>query len=148
MKPILTALALAAVAMAAPAFAADIGVSISIGEPGYYGEIQLGNYGRPTLLRSRPITIERSRYGAAREPLYVRVPATQSRDWKRYCGKYNACGRPVYFVRDDWYNNVYAPHYRNDHHGGRDDRDNRDNRDDRRDNDDRHDRDDRDRGGR
>jgi len=28
-----------------------------------------------------------------------------------YCPKYNACGRPVYFVRDRWYNEVYVPQY-------------------------------------
>jgi len=146
MKPIFAALALAAASITAPALAADIGVSISIGDPGYYGELELGNYGRPTLLRSHPITIERTRSGPVREPLYLRVPAAQSRDWKRYCGRYNACSRPVYFVRDDWYNNVYAPHYRNDHR--HDDHDHHDNRDDRRDHDDRHDHDDRDDHGR
>jgi uncharacterized protein YcfJ len=26
--------------------------------------------------------------------------------------QYNACGRPVYFVDDRWYNDVYVPHYR------------------------------------
>jgi hypothetical protein len=25
---------------------------------------------------------------------------------------YSACGMPVYFVTDDWYDRVYVPHYR------------------------------------
>ncbi|UUZ54880.1 hypothetical protein LP419_02455 [Massilia sp. H-1] len=55
--------------------------------------------------------------------------------WGKHCGAYNACGRQVYFVKDDWYNNTYAPRYRSAH-GGRD----YDRRDDRRDyHDDRHD---------
>ncbi len=32
--------------------------------------------------------------------------------WRKHCAQYNACGRPVYFVRDDWYNNEYVPRYR------------------------------------
>lgn len=141
MKRLLTAMALAAAAITGPAFAADVGVSITIGEPGFYGQLDLGNYGRPPVIYSRPITITRGRYGTSREPLYLRVPQGHSRDWKRYCGRYDACGRPVYFVRNDWYNNVYAPRYREDHREGR--RDYRDNRDERRYNDDRNDRDDR-----
>ena len=87
------------------------------------------------------MTITRGRYGVSGEPLYLRVPPGHSRDWKRYCGRYDACGRPVYFVRNDWYNNVYSPRYREDHREGR--RDDRDNRDERHDNNDRNDRDDR-----
>ena len=30
----------------------------------------------------------------------------------RFCGRYNACGRPVLFVRDDWYTRSYVPAYR------------------------------------
>jgi len=45
----------------------------------------------------------------------LRVPPGHQKNWKRYCGRYEACGRPVYFVRDDWYNNVYAPQYRERH---------------------------------
>ena len=39
------------------------------------------------------------------------MPPGYERDWGRHCGAYNACGQPVYFVRDDWYTNVYARHY-------------------------------------
>ena len=153
MKRLLTAIALAAASITAPAFAAEVGVSIIVGEPGFYGQLDVGGYGRPPVIYSRPITITRSRYGASREPLYLRVPQGHSRDWKRYCSRYDACGRPVYFVRNDWYSNVYAPRYRDEHRG----RDYRDNRDERHDNDDRNDRnhrddrdnrDNRDRGGR
>jgi hypothetical protein len=144
MKRLLTAIALAAASITAPAFAAGVGLSITLGEPGFYGQIDVGNYGRPTVIYSRPVTITRSRYGAPGEPLYLRVPTAQSRNWKRYCSEYNACARPVYFVRDDWYNTVYAPRYREDHREGR--RDEHDNRGDRHDNDDRNDRDDHDRG--
>ncbi len=118
----------------APALAADVGVSISIGHPGFYGQLEPGGYSRPPVIYRRPVLIQRMPRGEMREPLYLRVPAGHSRNWRRYCSRYDACGRPVYFVRNDWYNNVYAPRYREEHRDGRrNDRDNRNNdRDDRR----------------
>ena len=130
MRKLIVAFALASAAIAGPALA-DVGISISVGEPGFYGQLDIGGY-QPRVVYNRPVIIERhSRYQA---PIYVRVPSGQERNWKRYCSRYQACGRPVYFVRDDWYRNEYSPRYRRDH--GRDHWDNR--RDNRRD--DRHDR--------
>jgi hypothetical protein len=123
-----------AIMIAAPAFAADVGVSLSIGQPGFYGQIDIGNYSRPPVINARPVVIQRIPRGEVREPLYLRVPRGHARNWRRYCSRYDACGRPVYFVKDDWYSNVYAPRYRDEH---RDDRRN-DGRDSGRD--DRHDR--------
>jgi len=37
-------------ACVAPAFAGDVGVSISIGQPGFYGQIDIGNVPRPQLV--------------------------------------------------------------------------------------------------
>lgn len=102
-----------------PAMAADVGVSLSIGQPGFYGQIDIGGYSRPPVLYAKPVVIQRIPRGEVREPLYLRVPSSHARNWRRYCSRYDACGRPVYFVRDDWYSNVYAPHYREQH---RDDR--------------------------
>jgi hypothetical protein len=34
--------------------------------------------------------------------VYLRVPPGHRRNWSRFCGRYDACGRPVLFVRDDW----------------------------------------------
>jgi hypothetical protein len=141
MKKLIAAFALASAAVAGPALA-DVGVSIRIGEPGFYGQLDIGGY-QPRVVYSRPVIIERRARIAA--PIYVRVPPGQQRNWKRYCDVYRACDRPVYFVRDDWYRNEYAPRYRRqhehdhdrwddrrDHHGwGRDDRHD-DRRDDRR----------------
>jgi hypothetical protein len=136
MKRLVTALALAATTtLAIPALAADVGVSISIGQPGFYGQIDLGNMSRPPVLYGRPIMIERQRRGYSPEPLYLRVPPGHARNWRRYCGNYNACGRPVYFVKDNWYNDVYAPRYRAEHREDRRD-ERREDRHDRRDNDD------------
>jgi hypothetical protein len=132
MNKFIAAFALASAAVAGPALA-DVGISIRVGEPGFYGQLDIGGY-QPRVVYSRPVIVERrSRYES---PIYVRVPPGHQRDWKRHCGRYNACARPVYFVRDDWYRNDYSPRYRNEH--------SRDRRDDRRDDRyDRHDRDDR-----
>ncbi|MFO1504073.1 MAG: hypothetical protein U1F39_09700 [Steroidobacteraceae bacterium] len=151
MKKLIAALALTAAAAAAPAFAGNVGISISVGEPGFYGQLDIGGYGRPTLIYSEPVVLS-PRYRSY-APVYIRAPRDHYRNWGRYCGRYDACSRPVYFVRDEWYSNVYAPryrqnyyarNYRHDHHWDnrndrrdwRDDRrdDRRDWRDDRRDN--------------
>jgi hypothetical protein len=105
-------------ATAAPAFGADVGVSINIGQPGFYGRIDVGNYPAPQLVYAEPIVIQRMPVGVVHQPVYLRVPPGQAKNWSKHCGKYGACGQPVYFVRDNWYNNVYAPRYReNEAHG-------------------------------
>jgi hypothetical protein len=45
-------------------------------------------------------------------PIYLRVPPGYARHWSRHCHEYHACGVPVYFVQDRWYNEVYVPRYR------------------------------------
>jgi hypothetical protein len=134
MKKLLAALALTSAAFTTTAFA-DVGVSIRIGEPGFYGQLDIGGYDRPRFINSRPILI-RERYRSA-PPIYLRVPVGHQRNWIKHCGRYNACYRPVYFVRDEWYRDVYSPRYRREHsHDWRHDRrdDHRDHgRDDRRD---------------
>ena len=128
MKKIRTA-ALAAVALALPmwAAAADVGVSVSIGDPNFYGHIDIGNY-RPEVIYAEPVIIER--VPVRRAPLYLRVPPGHEKHWDKNCHKYDACGRPVYFVRDNWYRDVYAPRYRREH-GHDHDHDHHDHDDDR-----------------
>lgn len=90
------------------------GVSISIGEPGFYGRIDIGGYPAPRLLSPEPVIIHRA--GPQYPPIYLRVPPYHAKRWSRYCHEYNACGRPVYFIEDGWYRNVYVPRYREHHH--------------------------------
>ncbi len=116
MKKLITAAALVLAASVAPAMAADIGVSISVGEPGFYGELNIGDFGRPRLINERPVLVQRRYRDLA--PVYLRVPPGHQRNWGKYCDRYNACYRPVYFVRDDWYSNVYVPRYREIHSRG------------------------------
>lgn len=129
MKPILAAIALTAFAF--PVFAADVGVSLSVGQPGFYGQIDIGNTPRPQLVYSRPVMMVPARAAVAPAPIYLHVPPGYASHWRRHCREYNACGRPVYFVQDRWYHNVYVPHYRESHREHRDRDHGRDRRHDR-----------------
>lgn len=122
MKRLLLVAALASIS--ASALAADVGVSISVGQPGFYGQIDIGGapppqviYQQPVIVQPVPVTV------APPPPVYMHVPPGWEKHWSRHCGQYGACGRPVYFVHDNWYNNVYAPHYREEHRGHWEDHD-------------------------
>ncbi len=118
MKHFLIAAAVVAATVTVPALAADVGVSISIGQPGFYGQLDIGNFPQPQVINSQPIIIE----GGAmnRPPLYLHVPPEYSRHWKRHCREYNACGERVFFVNDDWYKREYVPRYQEQHRDHRD----------------------------
>lgn len=120
----LTACAAAAATMSATVPAADVGFSLSIGQPDFYGRVDIGDY-RPQLINRRPVVIERAPRGVVQQPVYLRVKPGHERNWKQHCAEYNACGQPVYFVRDDWYRTQYAPHYRDSHRSDGDRRDDR-----------------------
>lgn len=130
----LSAFALTAMATSHQASAADVGVSVSIGQPGFYGRIDIGDYPYPypRVIYREPIIVHR--HILDHEPIYLRVPPGHAKRWSRYCDRYEACDRPVYFVEDRWYQEVYVPQYREHHgldHDDREDRGYRD-RDDRR----------------
>lgn len=130
MKRFLCAMALSA--GLSPAFAGDpeVGISVTVGQPGFYGTIEIGNT-RPRLVYAEPKYIYRAPRGEVVHPLYLRVPPGHARNWRKHCHKYDACGRPAYFVQDSWYRNVYVPQYRERHRDDRRDGDDRDWRDDR-----------------
>lgn len=90
--------------------AADVGVSISIGEPGFFGRLDIGNTYQPVLVNRQPVIIEKVK--VVRQPIYLRVPLKHSENWPKYCGRYHACGERVYFVEDKWYTETYAPAYK------------------------------------
>ena len=112
--------AIAALTMSAPTLAADVGVSVNVGQPGFYGRVEIGNLPAPPLIYAQPIVIQPLPAHVSSSPIYLHVPPGHEKHWSKHCASYHACGRPVYFVRDDWYNNEYVPRYRNggDDHGG------------------------------
>lgn len=112
MKHILMAMAMtiAAATLSTPASAQ---VSINIGQPGFYGRLDIGGFPPPPLLFPEPMMIQR--VPVSRPPLYLRVPPGHARDWRRHCRHYGACGERVYFVQDNWYRHEYAPRYQERH---------------------------------
>jgi uncharacterized protein YcfJ len=104
--------AAAALVLAAPALAGDVGVSVSVGQPGFYGRIDVGNMPSPRLVYAEPVVVQPVPVGVARQPIYLHVPPGHAKNWRKHCYRYDTCGQPVYFVQDTWYNDVYVPHYR------------------------------------
>jgi hypothetical protein len=112
----LTALGSALLSAIPLAHAQDVHVTATItGEivPGVYGQVILGNRPPPPLVYAQPVialpvvTAE----PVAVEPIYLHVPPGHAKHWRKHCHEYDACGRPVYFVRSA----EYEPGYRADH---------------------------------
>lgn len=91
---------------------AEAGSAISIGEPGFYGVLDIRNYPAPRLLDDDPVIVRPLSVGALARPIYLYVPRSHTWRWKKYCHSYGACSRPVYFVTREWYEKVYVPQYR------------------------------------
>lgn len=122
MKNVVFALGLAAVAFSASA--ADVGVSINISQPGAYGRIDIGRFPQPEVVVAQPVVIQRPVHVV--QPVYMWVPPGHQKHWSKHCHEYNACGTPVYFVRENWYqqhvmvegprHGPHGPHDRHDRH--------------------------------
>ena len=121
MKRFLIVAAIAAATFATPALAGDVGVSVSIGQPGFYGHIDIGDFPHPRVIYAHPIVIERGVH-RDRPPIYLRVPPGHAKHWSKHCREYNACGERVFFVHDDWYEHEYVPYYQERHRDRHDDR--------------------------
>ena len=100
---------------ASSALATDVGVSITMGQPGYYGRIDIGSFPRPPLIYADPVIIQPVPAGVVRRPVYMHVPPGHAKNWDKHCRKYGACGQPVYFVQDRWYSDTYVPGYAKRH---------------------------------
>jgi len=106
---IVTALTLTACASPDRADSIYINTMIS-GElmPGVYGQVNIGSvpdyvtiYDDPILIAPQPV------YAEPLQPIYLYVPPYHAHYWRDYCGYYNACARPVFFVCAQ----DYRPHY-------------------------------------
>ncbi len=112
---LMLAAALSLSVLGGAAFAGDVAVSISVGQPGFYGQINIGNIPQPPLVYAQPMVVQPAPEFVAAPPIYLHVPPGHEKHWSKHCAQYHACGRRVYFVRDDWYNNEYVPRYRHEH---------------------------------
>ncbi len=130
MKHILLIISIVIFAATAQAAQPNVNVSVSVGQPGFYGQIDIGNAPPPQLVYTNPVVVRPAPVHVVQQPIYLHVPPGHEKKWSKHCHKYNACNRPVYFVKDRWYNNVYVPHHQarhgghghDKHHGGKPDK--------------------------
>jgi hypothetical protein len=95
---------------------ANVGVSVSVAQPGLYGRIDIGNV-PPPVVYAQPMIIQRAPVVVQQPPLYLYVPPGHQKHWAKHCAKYNACGQPVYFVKESWVRERYEEDQRE--HGGK-----------------------------
>ena len=119
-------LALGLIAASLPAFAqTNVGVSVAVSQPGVYGRIDIGNVpAPPVVVYPQPVVIAPTQVAVVQQPIYLHVPPGHARDWGKHCYRYNACGQPVYFVQEQWYQQQYVVarerrDHDDDHHHGR-----------------------------
>lgn len=115
---------LMAAALSLPAAAAlaydrgpDVGISLSVAQPGVYGRIEIGPHEMPRVVYPQTVVVQPA--AVSYRPLYVYAPDVHVRHWHQHCHRYGACDRPVYFVRDDWVRDQYrhGRHERHEHEG-------------------------------
>jgi len=108
------ALVLAGVAAAGAAYA-QANVSIGVHQPGVWGRIDIGpGLPPPPVVLAQPVLISPAPVVVHREPIYLYVPPAHQQNWRRYCGRYAACGQPVYFVQDRWVRDRWEEHHHHD----------------------------------
>ncbi len=86
-------------------------INLSIGgeiSPGVYGQVQFGNAPPPPVLYDEPRIIVLQPPNVVVQPIYMHVPPGHAKNWAKHCREYNACNRPVYFVKS----REYEPGYR------------------------------------
>ncbi len=87
----------AAALLGAGAAQAQVSIGAPIA-PGIYGRVDIGNGYYPQLYADTPFIV--NDYYRNRAPVYMYVPDNHRRAWRNYCDRYDACDRPVYFVRE------------------------------------------------
>jgi hypothetical protein len=81
MKKLLLATAL--LALAGSAHCADVAVSVTVGQPGFYGHIDIGGMPPPQLVYARPVVIQQP-VGVVYQPVYLRVPPGHEKNWRKH----------------------------------------------------------------
>ena len=106
MRPLLAVALFAAVAPTI-ALAADPDVRVIMStdlRSGVYGRVEFGNAPPPPLVYADPVIVAPPPPRvAAPAPIYLHVPPGHAKHWDKHCAKYNACNRPVYFVKSEEY---------------------------------------------
>lgn len=92
------AAALMALSASPQAQAAQVGVQVSVHEPGFHGRIVIGDQPPPPVVYRQPVIVQQSPVAVVQQPIYLSVPPTHYQHWAHHCGYWRACGQPVYFV--------------------------------------------------
>ena len=75
-------------------------------KPGVYGRVEVGSGPPPVLVYPQPVVIVQR--PVPLQPVYLHVPPGHAKKWSKHCHKYNACNRPVYFVKSQEYEPGYS----------------------------------------
>ena len=86
-------------------------------KPGVYGRVEFGNAPPPVVVYQQPVVIMRE--PRPLQPIYLHVPPGHAKKWDKHCHQYNACNRPVYFVKSKEYGKEWDKHDHDDHHKGK-----------------------------
>jgi hypothetical protein len=106
----------------------DLGINVVLeGEvaPGVYGRVELGNDSHPDIYYPQPVVIVKDTKYAKYRPVYLHVPPGHAKNWSKHCKHYNACERPVYFVKSVEYEESYQREHDHDHDHDHDQHDNK-----------------------
>jgi hypothetical protein len=74
-----------------------------------HGTVDVRNFSRPDLVSPHPVIIRFMSAQMLARALYLHVPQAHRTEWAGYCHFYQACGHPVYFVTEKWFDRVYRP---------------------------------------
>ena len=109
MKNTISGFALVALALGISSAHAQYASVVIGGEvsPGVYGRVEFGNAPPPPLVYAQPVVVVRDRRYV--QPVYLHVPPGHAKKWSKHCHQYNACYRPVYFVKSAEYEPGYRP---------------------------------------
>lgn len=81
-------------------------IQVSVGgevAPGVYGRVDFGNASPPPVVYAQPMVIVQPAQRVVMQPVYLHVPPGHAKKWSKHCHRYDACGRPVYFVKSSEY---------------------------------------------
>jgi len=92
MKHLLIIIGIMITLIAVPAQAANVGVAISIAQPGFYGQIGIGDFYGPAVMYPHPIVVRPAPAYVMPQPVYYHVPPGHAKHWR--------------------YREVYVPHHR------------------------------------
>jgi hypothetical protein len=88
------------------AAAGEPAIHISVGgeiSPGVYGRVDFGNAPPPPVVYAQPVVVVQQPQRVVMQPVYLHVPPGHAKNWSKHCQRYDACARPVYFVKSDEY---------------------------------------------